>query len=382
MASIRQHQRKDGSTSFYVLWRDRGTQTSRGFDDESEAKRFKAFLDANGQSLTLATKAARAAKGEGPTVGEFVAEHIAGLTGVTERTPDDYRRELRLHIVPTLGSIKVKQLTRRRVREWINLLEKQGASPKSISNRHGLLSSAMATAVEDGIRADNPCRGIRLPGKDRRGDKEKFLEVPQYHLLLRQFDDQWKPLIELLAGTGARWGEVTALLVGDVMLDEKVPYVAIDKAWKRLPGNRWEVGPPKSDKSVRDVSISAGLAKVLRPLVDGRELEDRLILNTTGTGHLLYSNFQSRPWRTAVKAAMTKTKANPRPLRYKPTIHHLRHSHASWLLNDGVDIYTVSRRLGHESITTTTGIYGHLSHRSEKAAAESLMRALHNEDED
>jgi integrase len=381
MASIREHTRKDGLTSYYVLWRDKGTQTSRGFDDKSEALRFKAFLDANGQSLTLAVKAARSAKGEGPTVAEAIHEHIAGLTGVEDRTREDYRREARLHIVPELGAVKVKQLTRRRVREWINALEKAGASPKSISNRHGLLSAAMATAVEDGVRADNPCRGIRLPEKDRRDDKERFLEVEEYRLLLAQFEPQWVPLVELLAGTGARWSEATALNVDDVVLDAKVPHVVIDKAWKRHPGNVFRVSRPKSRRANRDVTIDAGLAETLAPLVEGREPGEFLIQNATETGPLLYSNFQSRQWTDAVVASMTKSPGNPRPLRFKPKIHSLRHSHASWLLAEGVDIYTVSRRLGHESVTTTTGIYGHLSHKSEKAAAEALFRALRGDDE-
>lgn len=381
MAFIREHTRKDGLKSFYVCWTNQGKQTSRAFDDKSGALRFQEFLNANGQSLTLATKAARSAKGEGPTVAEAVSEHIAGLTGVEDRTREDYRREARLHIVPELGAVKVKMLTRRRVREWINALEKAGASPKSISNRHGLLSAAMATAVEDGVRADNPCRGIRLPERDRRDDKDAFLEVEEYRLLLAQFDPHWVPLVELLAGTGARWSEATALNVDDVVLDAKVPYVVIDKAWKRHPGNVFKVSRPKSRRANRDVTIDAGLAETLAPLVEGREPGEFLIQNATDTGSLLYSNFQARQWTDAVVASMTRSKENPRPLRFKPKIHSLRHSHASWLLAEGVDIYTVSRRLGHESVTTTTGIYGHLSHKSEKAAAEALFRALRGDDE-
>lgn len=377
MASIRRHVKKDGTTSFYVRYRDRGVGTSKAFDDESEAKRFKAFLDANGQSLTLATKAARLAKGEGPTVAEVVHEHIEGLTGVSERTRDDYGRDSRLHIVPDLGSIKVKQLTRRRVKEWVNALEKSGASPKSISNWHGLLSAAMATAVEDGYRTDNPCRGVRLPKRDRKDDREMFLEIPQYQLLLAQVPEHWRIHVMLLAETGLRWSEATALNVGDVMLDAKDPYIIIDKAWKRLPGNKYEIGQPKNDNAFRDVTISGKLADALRTHTEGRPQGDFLLKNASDSGHVTYRNFQGRVWAPAVTLAMTRSSENRRPLRHRPKIHHLRHSHASWLLAEGVDIYAVSRRLGHESITTTTNIYGHLSYRSQRAAASAIERALH-----
>ena len=378
MASIKRHLRKDGTTSFYVLWRNEGTQTSKAFDDESEAKRFKAFLDANGNSLSLARQAARQAKGEGPSVKEAVEEHIAGLTGVSERTKDDYQRDARLHITPELGSIKVKQLTRRRVREWVNALEASGAAPKSISNWHGLLSAAMATAVEDKVRTDNPCRGVRLPKRDRKDDRTMFLEIPQYQLLLSRIPEHWRIHVMLLAETGLRWSEATALNVDDVVLDVKNPYVIVDKAWKRLPGNKYVIGEPKNENAFREVSISPTLAKLLAEHVKGRTGGDFLLRNASDSGHVTYRNFQGRVWAPAITAAMKRSSDNRRPLRHRPKIHHLRHSHASWLLADGVDIYAVSRRLGHESITTTTKIYGHLSYRSQQAAASAIDRALHS----
>jgi integrase len=55
-----------------------------------------------------------------------------------------------------------------------------------------------------------------------------------------------------------------------------------------------------------------------------------------------------------------------------PRIHDLRHSHASWLFEAGVDILTVQRRLGHESITTTADRYGHLMPGQQIAAAAAL----------
>jgi integrase len=257
MASIRKHARKDGTTAFYVLWREGGKQTSKPCEDESEARRLKAFLDANGQSLKLAAKAARSMRGDGPTVAQAVADHITGLTGVEDRTRADYTRDARLHINESIGSIKADKLTRRRVREWVNELDKTGASPKSIANWHGLLSAAMATAVEDGIRPDNPCRGVRLPEREHRNDKETFMELEHYQLLLSRFEAQWRPVVQLLAGTGLRWSEATALNVADVVLDAEVPYIVVDKAWKRTATNTFYIGKPKTRRAIRDVTIDA-----------------------------------------------------------------------------------------------------------------------------
>jgi len=64
------------------------------------------------------------------------------------------------------------------------------------------------------------------------------------------------------------------------------------------------------------------------------------------------------------------------PLGKFPRIHDLRHSHASWLLEDGNGIDVVQRRLGHEKITTTVDTYGHISEARMEAAARSIGRTL------
>lgn len=360
-----------------VLWRERGVQTSKTFDDPREAELLKAFLNSNGNSLKAAVKAAKQARGEGPTVAEMVEEHIEGLTDVERRTKHDYRRDARRHIIPALGTVKVGKLTRRNVREWVNQLHESGCAPKSIANYHGLLSAAMVTAMEDGYRADNPCRSIKLPEKRRPNHREVFLELHQYEGLLREIPPKWRPLVQLLAGTGLRWSEATALNVGDVILDAKVPFIVVDKAWKRDDDNTMYIAKPKTPASIRDVTIDAGLAAVLERVMGDRPLDDFLIKSANGSSYLQYQNFQSRVWAPAVTRAMVKSPENPFPLRHRPKIHGLRHSHGSWLIAEGIDLLTVSRRLGHESISTTTGVYGHLSERQQATAAEAIGRALY-----
>ena len=58
------------------------------------------------------------------------------------------------------------------------------------------------------------------------------------------------------------------------------------------------------------------------------------------------------------------------------TLHALRHSHASALIAAGVDVVTVSRRLGHGSPNITLSVYAHLMPKTDKAAAEAIEAAL------
>ena len=63
-------------------------------------------------------------------------------------------------------------------------------------------------------------------------------------------------------------------------------------------------------------------------------------------------------------------------LTKRPRVHDLRHTHASWMIAAGVDLFVLQRRLGHESITTTTETYAHLLPDQQAAAAAAAGRAL------
>jgi integrase len=63
-------------------------------------------------------------------------------------------------------------------------------------------------------------------------------------------------------------------------------------------------------------------------------------------------------------------------LTKRPRVHDLRHTHASWMIAAGTDLFVLQRRLGHESITTTTETYAHLLPDQQRAAADAAGRAL------
>lgn len=370
MASIRTLTKSDGTKSYKVTWREdgNGKQTSETFAAKGQAELLRDYLNANGQSYTLATEAFTRSRANGPTMADMAELHVRNLTGVTDRTRADYRRDIRKHILPGVGAIRAGQLTRAQVREWVNAMEDDDVSPKSIANYHGLLSSIMNTAIEEGVRTDNPCKGMRLPVRNRAGDKQKFMEPEEYKAILAEIPDRWKPLVETLAGTGARWGEITALSVRDVVQVADVPYINIDKAWKRDDNNRYYVDRPKTYRSLREVTIDAGLAGTLVKLGEGRDPDDFLFTAVEG-GPVTYHGFYRDVWGPTMRRI---TKARNR----RRKIHDLRHSHGSWLAGNGIDLPTIQRRMGHESITTTINTYGHISQRTQRAAADTLGRLL------
>jgi integrase len=222
-------------------------------------------------------------------------------------------------------------------------------SPKTISTHHGLLSDLMNLAVIEGHITANPCRGARLPRageQNRRG--ERFLTHAEWAAIHAALPDRHKALPLFLIGTGLRWSEATALQVRHVNLELGV--ASVQQAWKRpKKGGTRELGPPKSLKSRRPVMLATQIVEALRPLVEGQPPTAFVFRSKTG-GALWHSSYYEKVWTPACEKAGVD----------RPRIHDLRHTHASWLIEQGASLEQVQDQLGHESILTTRKVYGHL----------------------
>lgn len=359
MASLRTRKNRDGTTSYAVLWRDGTKQRSRTFEDDGIAKRFQLDLELDGEQAALERLAALNpatldAAPPVPTLDAWIANYINHLTDVHEGTRTEYRGLYKNHWGRALGHLPLDAITRDRVRAAQNALSKRGLAPKTIANSRGLLSAALDEALIDGLIERNPCRGVKLPRGSATDDEVEemvCLDYDEFSRLYAQIPEHRRTLVLTLVGTGARWGEVTALRVGDV--DLKTATIRITRAWKRLPGGI-KIGSPKTRRSRRTVKLPPELVDALRPLVAGRPREELLFTNGGGRRDnrpITIGTFRKRVWNPAVTAAK---------LQRRPRIHDLRHTHASWLIAKGVGLTVIQRRLGHESIKTTSDTYGHL----------------------
>ena len=383
MASIRERRRSDGTRSFALLWRDpeTGRQTSLTYDDERDARVAKELIEAAGGHAAEAARIAEAIQKPGPTVLEAMTEHIDLLTGVGADTRSHYRQQLTAHIAPVIGAYPVSALTYRHVAGWVRTMTTKGMAPKTIANVHGLLSAAMTTAMRLGYRTDNPCVGVELPKSVATHDDMTVLTRDEFGLLLSKVSPHYQPLVLTLVATGLRWGEATALTAGDVDLSARPATIRVTKAWKRDADRRWYVGPPKTKRARRTVSLPDDLVDVLLPLVAAKAPNRLLFTNTVGS-QLSSSRFWTTTWTPALDAACNPRRADGSPdpdaprLTKRPRVHDLRHTHASWMIAAGTDLFVLQRRLGHESITTTTETYAHLMPDQQLAAANAASRAL------
>jgi integrase len=385
MASIRTHTLSDGRAVYAVLWRDPDTkrQTSYRLDSRGEAENFKRLIEANAGHLAPTESILDAIARKVPTLTDVVEEYVSQQATITERTRADYRRDAANHIAAQMGWRPVDQVTTAHVHDWLRTLGAAGLSDKSIANVRGLLSSAMSFACKMKYRADNPCSGIRKYRLNEHQQEEMvFLSREEWAVLDGELgqvlDGHHQLLFRTLAGTGLRWGEVVALQVGDLDLNPDTPSLRVSKAQRRDENSKAYVGPTKTRMSRRTVSLPASLAEQLREHVKGKR-RDALVFTSRLGNPVHHSNVRSFVWLPATAAAMDVARHGAAALPRRPRVHDLRHSHASWLIAAGVDLFAVQRRLGHEEVTTTTKVYGHLlpeQQRSAAAAADAILLGL------
>lgn len=369
MASIRVRPRKDHPPTYTVLWRDPLTrkQMSMPFEEEQSAKNFRRILTESGHDLRSTTALLDAVARRTPTVAVIIERHIESLPSANARTRSDYRKDADRHIAQHIGQVPVGDLTATRVSAWLRVLAATDMSDKSIANSHGLLSAALTSAVRDGLIKSNPCRGLKLPRRnDHESDEMRFLTHDEWRLIDTELGNvvggYYQLLFRTLAGTGMRWGEVAALRVSDFTLSTDPPTIRITRALKRDENSQPYVGTTKTRRSKRTISITDTLAEQIADRIAGMP-QTAVVFDSRSGAPLHLSNIRTRAWWKAVAAAGV----TPRP-----RIHDLRHSHASWLLAAGVDMFTVQRRLGHESIKTTVDRYSHVLPTQQRAAAEAL----------
>jgi len=360
---------------FKVRFRHRGLQTSETFDDRAEAVRFNKWLEALGPQGALDLLYSEEQRADVPTLDTIAAEHIAHLTGIESGTRKTYERLWSRTWGPLLGHVQADRLTRDDIARAVNELGKT-YSHKSLENQRGLLSAVVGRAVDQGLLVKNHAKGIRLPrGKESERVEMVILTPDEFADILDRVPEHYRPLVRFLAGTGSRWGEAVALQVGDLDLAHRVggqaqPLVRFRRALKWSPDGDRAVGPTKTKKSNRTIVLPPELLPDLAELIAGRGRTD-LVFTAPRGGTVLHRTFWSRVWLPAVGDVKCKAhRGEDAPvvgcvdcrigIEPRPRIHDLRHSHASWLLAQGIPIHVVQARLGHESIQTTVDTYSHL----------------------
>lgn len=293
----------------------------------------------------------------GPTVSECLERYIAQRPNPDTR--DKYRRTARLHISPTLGKIRINKLTTEEIQRWLNSLSGTG---HYIEHVYMVLNVALAAAVARGEMSQNPARkaGVRLPRIQSKREPV-FLTRDEYALVLKAIPERYRTFVGFLADTGCRLGEASALTPADVNLNTR--RVRFSKSYSRRGtgdgGSRpFRLGNTKTTSSAREIGVPSKLLERL-------DLSGAFVFTNSDQGAINADSFRCHVWLPAVaKSGLPKHR--------QPRIHDLRHTHASWLIDAGVSLPAIQKRLGHANVMTTLTMYGHPATDSEDRILEAL----------
>jgi integrase len=312
------------------------------------------------------------------TVAEHLRAWLDADTALSAKTKERYWQLAEQQIIPHLGSSPLQKLRPAQIDEWHTLLRRCGGkdgrplSARTVAHAHRILHRAYERALRLELVYRNPAHVVRPPRPERA--EVEILSAEQIRAVLSALEDHpLHPIVSLALGSGLRRGELCALTWAT--LDLEAGIVRVERSLEETAqGLRFK--PPKTYHGRRGVTLPPAVVETLREY-RRRQLELRLALGlgrlsaddlvfTLPDGSAFPPDKLSRDWSNFVR------------LRHLPPVmfHALRHSHASALIAAGVDVVTVSRRLGHSSPAITLGVYAHRFGGTDAAAAQAIAATL------
>jgi integrase len=307
------------------------------------------------------------------TVAEYARVRVnqwEAADATSARTAQRYRQLVENQIAPHLGNRQLQKVSRLDIEAWHTTLRKGGLAARTIGHAHRVLGKALRDAERDGLVIKNVCK---VQGAPKVPDTEMVIvqDVPGLVAKLRGTRLYVPAMMALF--TGMRLGEVLAVRWSRVDLDNKT--IKVREALEATKGGiRFK--PPKSKAGRRDITLPEILVDALREHRRAAlELRMQLGVGRLPDEALLFSNLEGEPLQPSNVSSDWGELAG-RIGMPDVTFHGLRHSHASQLIDAGVDIVTVSKRLGHAKPSVTLAIYAHMFHIDDSKAAAAINAAL------
>lgn len=337
---------KNGKSYMYKWRRPDGTQTSKTFRTQREAKEFQRSVEYEKSRGNLPDD--RRAKVK---FGEFAQEVFATL----DHSPSTILRRdgiMKKHLGPLFGDMALTQIHRTHIAQAIKNWTDTGLAPRSVINHLNVMRPVFAEAMLQNIIVRNPMEGIKRP--KAKVVQRNPLTPEQCNALLETIDPRYEYAIHLVLATGLRWGEFANMKIRDFKPFSNTVMVTDSKT---AAGIR-EL-PLAPEDTLR---ISKHIAETGR---NGADADSPLFTSPDGKA-LHHSNFRRRVFQPACfKAGLNGI-----------TFHDLRRTHATMLVAEGHDAKVVQERMGHVSVSTTLEYYAKATAQGKLNAAGAKERYL------
>jgi integrase len=375
------HIRQRGARSFELKF-DAGRDAAGNRITE-----YRSFKGAKREAqIELAKRIAAVSKGEHvarspQTIGDYVASRIeqwVALKQIGAKTEMRYRELLDGQIKPHLGGVPLQALKATDIETWHRTLltagrkdGRGGLSAQTIKHAHRLLGKALKEAQRFDLVVRNVVSLQPAPRITR--EEVTILSREQIRDIMEKLRHRMiypKAVIALF--TGMRRGELLALRWGSIDFERKI--ISVKEALEETDAIRFKA--PKSAAGKRDIMMPDVVLDTLRALRKQEQerrlalglgkLTDDLLIFTRLDGSPQSPLTLSKEWRKAATSAGLSG----------ISFHALRHTHASALIDAGIDVVKISKRLGHANPTITLTIYAHLFAKREDKSAQAINEAV------
>jgi integrase len=293
------------------------------------------------------------------------------VTNCTSKTVQGYRQSINCYTAPIAG-ITLQKLDATHIQPIYAGMIKRGLSNRTVDALHKALSIALNTAVKQGILKRNPLDNVIAPKVSKKEVEIWDSEIRAEAIKVLK-ESQYGDFYQLGLITGMRRGEIAGLKWAAVNLANH--QLQVVNTLQRITGQGLVNGQPKTERSRRSIALSADTVALLHE-IRGKQMTQQIEISdawtdsgyvfTDADGLPLDPNLMTRAFKKIVTTAGLP----------KLTIHGLRHTHATMLLEQGVNPKVVSERLGHASVATTMDIYSHVLPDMQEKAALAIDKAL------
>lgn len=322
---------------------------------------------------------------------EYATQHLE----VT--TVDIYKRHLEQHILPAIGHLKLSRIQPVHLNRLYNTMLQErkdgkfgGYSATTIKKIHALISSIMSTAVKWNVILENPCERVSPPKQSKNIDDIAFFTLEQSAIFLDAIDHdlntgkihlQHKIFLYLSLFCGLRRGETVALEWSDFDFNQHT--VNISKS-TGMTQNGIITKSPKNKTSIRKITVPQNVIMLLRQyqkeqyklkLSLGDYWNGQNYVFIQDDGRQMHPSTPYKVFKGIIHRYNERVSDNALKLPDIP-LHGLRHTSATLLISQNIDIRTVSNRLGHAQTSTTMNIYAHQLKKMDEKAADTIENLL------
>ena len=310
-------------------------------------------------------------------------------TNLKESTLTNYRKRIRLHIIPKIGKYKLKDITPVILQEVINDMYKNGYSRNTLAVIKGILSNSFNYAVQPlGYIKSSPMLYVKIPksnNKLTRTEPHVFIDQEHINMIFERFPKGSTAHIPLLLGykCGLRLGEAFAITWEDIDFNNSTMTISKQLQWDDKI-KMWYITPPKYN-SVRTIDIDNELLELLQETKEHQEKAKEYYNEYYTTLYIDNNNYINESNGTPIHFINVRENGGfiqPRIMQHTSSVihrtfpefdfHSLRHTHCTMLIENNIPLKYIQERLGHKNIKVTMDIYNHITE-SQKLAGKEMI---------